>query len=90
VSAASRAAARPAIVPADPYFFPNPPRPAEFPASRRLPSNLACPRCHLKAIHRSRRRGFDWFMFELGFWPARCFTCDKRFYVHQSEVEVHS
>lgn len=53
---------------------------AEIPARRRLPAYLACPRCHCKAVHRSRRRGLDWIMSAMGFLPARCFTCDKRFY----------
>jgi hypothetical protein len=59
------------------------PQAAEIPAGHRFPPYLACPRCHLKAIHRSRRRGLDWIMSAIGFRPARCFTCDKRFYTRQ-------
>jgi hypothetical protein len=73
-----------ASVAADPLSLPStPPQAAEIPAGHRFPPYLACPRCHLKAIHRSRRRGLDWIMSAIGFCPARCFTCDKRFYTRQ-------
>ena len=67
-----------------------PQRFAEFPAHHRLPAYLGCPRCHCKAVHRSRRRGLDWIMSAIGFRPARCFTCDKRFYTRHFQVKAPS
>ena len=62
---------------------------AEISARRRLPAHLACPRCYCKAVHRSRRRGLDWILSATGFLPARCFTCDRRFYARQFPVKAH-
>jgi hypothetical protein len=74
-----------AAVTADPSFLPAaPPQAAPIPVRRRLPASVACPSCHCTAIHRSRRRGLDdWIMSALGFLPARCFTCERRFYARQ-------
>ena len=74
-------AADPSLLPAAPAHA------APIPARRPLPS-LACPRCKSPAVHRSRRRGFDWIMSPLGFLPARCFTCDRRFYTRQVPVNA--
>jgi len=60
------------------------------PAHHRFPAYLACPRCHCKAAHRSRRRGLDWIMSAIGFRPARCFTCDKRFYTRHFSVKAQA
>lgn len=46
-----------------------------------------CPRCKSDAVRRSHRRGFDWLMSAIGFRPARCFTCAKRFYFRHSPVK---
>jgi phage FluMu protein Com len=52
------------------------------------PLSFSCPRCKRKDdLHRSRRRGFDWFMSKIGFKPVRCFACGKRFFVRQSLVK---
>jgi hypothetical protein len=79
----------PAIVPAE---LPpaSPVEAVELGPQRRLTDRLACPRCHCKAVHRSRRRGFDWLMSAIGLRPARCFTCDKRFYVRQALIKAGS
>jgi hypothetical protein len=63
---------------------------AEIPTHLRVPAYLGCPRCHCKAVHRSRRRGLDWIMSAIGFRPARCFTCDKRFYTRHFLVKAQS
>jgi hypothetical protein len=51
-----------------------------------LDSSPCCPRCKCNAVRRSHRKGFDWLMSAIGFRPARCYTCDKRFYVRDSLV----
>ena len=63
---------------------------AELPAHHRVPAYLGCPRCHCKAVHRSRRRGLDWIMSAIGFRPARCFTCDKRFYTRHFQLKAQA
>ena len=79
-----------AVIATNPCPLPaSPLQTAETPA-RRLPAYLACPRCHCKAVHRSRRRGLDWLMSAIGFRPARCFTCDKRFYTRHFLVKAQS
>jgi hypothetical protein len=45
-----------------------------------LPSDYACPRCKCKACYALHRRGFDWVMSFVGLRPARCLTCNKKFY----------
>jgi hypothetical protein len=47
-----------------------------------------CPRCKCKAVLRAHRRGLDWLMPILGFRPARCFTCNRRFYMRHSLVKA--
>jgi len=80
-----------AVVAAAPSLLPaSSAQSAELPAQRRLPAYLACPRCHCKAVHRSRRRGLDWLMSAIGFLPARCFTCERRFYVRSAPVGAKS
>jgi DNA-directed RNA polymerase subunit RPC12/RpoP len=44
-------------------------------------TELTCPECASKKLHRSRRRGF-WeriILYQLGYRPYRCEDCDKRF-----------
>ncbi len=78
-----------AVIVANPHpLSASSPQAAEIPARRRLPAFLACPRRHSKAIHRSRRRGLDWIMSAIGFLPARCFTCDRRFYARQLPLKA--
>lgn len=46
---------------------------------------LSCPRCKCAAVHRSRRKGgLDWLMSMVGLRPARCYTCQRRFYTRYS------
>jgi hypothetical protein len=45
-----------------------------------LPPDYACPSCKCKACYALHRKGFDWFMSFLGLRPARCLTCNKKFY----------
>jgi hypothetical protein len=40
-----------------------------------------CPDCHTESLHRSHRRGKDWFFNLLGLRPVRCTCCCQRFYV---------
>jgi hypothetical protein len=47
-----------------------------------LPPSFSCPSCKCHALYRTRRSGFGWLMSLVGFWPARCFTCNKRCYVY--------
>lgn len=61
-----------------------------FHEHQRLPVPLGCPRCHCNAVHRSRRRGLDWIMSAMGFRPARCFTCAKRFYTREFQAKAQS
>ena len=53
-----------------------------------LPPTFSCPRCKCKAALRAHRRGLNWFMSLVGFRPAQCFTCSKRFYLRHSLVKV--
>jgi hypothetical protein len=53
-----------------------------------FPFTFSCPRCKCKSARRAHRRGFDWFMSLVGFRPAQCFTCSKRFYLRHSLVKV--
>ena len=45
-----------------------------------LPSDFPCPRCKCGACYALHRQGFDWCMSLFGLRPARCLTCNKRFY----------
>jgi hypothetical protein len=45
-----------------------------------LPSNYACPSCKCAACYAMHRKGVDWVMSLLGLRPARCLTCDRKFY----------
>ncbi len=45
-----------------------------------LPSDYMCPRCQCQACYALHRKGFDWVMSWIGLRPARCLTCNKRFY----------
>jgi hypothetical protein len=49
-----------------------------------LPFSFLCPRCKCKACYALHRKGFDWLMHLLGVRPARCLTCNKRFYARYS------
>ncbi len=53
-----------------------------------LPPTFSCPRCKCNAALRAHRRGFDWLMSILGFRPARCFACNKRFYTRHWLVKT--
>ena len=46
-----------------------------------LPNDFACPRCKCRACYALHRKGFDWVMSLTGLRPARCLTCNRRFYV---------
>jgi hypothetical protein len=52
------------------------------------PPTFSCPRCKCKAVVRAHRRGLDWLISVLGFRPARCFTCNRRFYMRHSLVKA--
>lgn len=52
-----------------------------------LPATFTCPRCKCHAIYLARRRGLDRLMSLFGLRPARCMTCDKRFYLRHSRVK---
>jgi hypothetical protein len=49
-----------------------------------LPSDYTCPRCKCQACYALHRKGFDWVMSFFGLRPARCLTCNKRFYARYS------
>lgn len=53
-----------------------------------LPPTFTCPSCKCHALYRTRRRGFGWLMSLFGFFPARCFTCNKRCYVYLGRPPV--
>jgi hypothetical protein len=42
---------------------------------------IFCPECNTDSLHRSHRRGRDWFFYLIGFRPVRCSCCCHRFYV---------
>jgi len=45
-----------------------------------LPEDYACPRCKCRACYALHRKGLDWLMSLIGLRPARCLTCERRFY----------
>jgi len=45
-----------------------------------LPNDFACPKCKCRACYALHRKGFDWVMSLMGLRPARCLTCNRRFY----------
>jgi len=49
-----------------------------------LPSDYPCPRCKCKACYALHRKGLDWVISLIGLRPARCLTCNKRFYARYS------
>ena len=52
---------------------------AEHEARPMFLDSTPCPRCKCNAVRRSHRKGLDWLMSAIGFRPARCYTCAKRF-----------
>jgi hypothetical protein len=49
-----------------------------------------CPDCNTDSIHRSHRRGFkDWFFNLLALRPVRCICCCQRFYAPQAAYGPH-
>lgn len=52
-----------------------------------LPSSYACPNCKCRACSALHRKGFDWLVFLLGLRPARCLTCNKKFYTRYTVSE---
>jgi hypothetical protein len=56
-----------------------------------LPASYSCPRCKCNALYRTHRKGcLDWLMSAIGLRPARCFTCNKRFYIRWSKISGSS
>jgi len=49
-----------------------------------FPSSLLCPRCQCGACYPLHRKGVDWALSLLGFRPARCLTCMRKFYTRYS------
>jgi hypothetical protein len=45
-----------------------------------LPSDFRCPSCKCTACYALHRKGFDWVMSLIGVRPARCLTCNRKFY----------
>ena len=46
-------------------------------------ASIHCPSCRCRSLHHSKSRGFDWPFKRLGFLPARCSNCRRRFYRHR-------
>lgn len=48
-----------------------------------------CPKCGSTHIRRSQRRGFveRWLSLLLGYFPFRCDTCERRFYLRASGLK---
>ena len=45
---------------------------------------MLCPRCKCGACYPLHRKGVDWGISLLGFRPARCLTCMRKFYTRYS------
>jgi hypothetical protein len=45
-----------------------------------LPSRYSCPRCKCRACYALHRKGLDWILSVFGLRPARCLTCNRKFY----------
>ena len=49
-----------------------------------------CPFCNTESVHRSHRRGFkDWFFNLLALRPVRCTCCCQRFYAPRAAYGPH-
>jgi hypothetical protein len=49
----------------------------------------SCPHCNTESLHRSHRRGRDWFFNILGLRPVRCTCCCQRFYAPKLAYGPH-
>jgi hypothetical protein len=45
-----------------------------------LPSTYACPSCKCRACYALHRKGFDRVLSLFGLRPARCLTCNRKFF----------
>ena len=45
-----------------------------------LPSTYACPSCKCRACYALHRKGFDRLLSLFGLRPARCLTCNRKFF----------
>jgi hypothetical protein len=48
-----------------------------------------CPHCNTESLHRSHRRGWDWFFHYLALRPVRCTCCCQRFYAPRTAYGPH-
>jgi len=52
-----------------------------------LPSDFRCPSCKCSACYALHRKGVDWIPSLLGLRPARCLTCNRKFYARYTLSE---
>jgi hypothetical protein len=52
-----------------------------------LANGKTCPHCNTESLHRSHRRGKDWFFHILALRPVRCSCCCQRFYAPLKALE---
>ncbi|MDQ2832246.1 MAG: hypothetical protein M3Y50_00565 [Acidobacteriota bacterium] len=45
-----------------------------------------CPLCYSETLHRSHRRGRDWWYNLIGLRPMRCSCCCERFYAPKHRI----